>query len=77
MSLVELTIAAGEGEGGGRGAKSDDREKAWPSVNHSILSNETLTDLPRFSYCGEDWDGAPQSPEENQGLGTHSAIKWD
>ncbi len=34
MSPVELT----GGVGGRRGAKSYDREKAWPSVNHSILS---------------------------------------
>jgi hypothetical protein len=27
-----------EGGGDGRGAKSYDSEKAWPSVNHSILS---------------------------------------
>ncbi len=27
-----------EGEGGGRGAKSFDREKAWSSINLSILS---------------------------------------
>ncbi len=28
----------GEGGGGGRGAKLSDREKAWSSLNHSILS---------------------------------------
>jgi hypothetical protein len=28
----------GGGKGEGRGAKSYDRKKAWPSVNHSILS---------------------------------------
>ncbi len=27
-----------EGGGDGRGAKSYDREKAWPSLNHSIIS---------------------------------------
>ncbi len=33
------TICWGEmGEGGGRGAKSYDRKKAWSSINHSILS---------------------------------------
>ena len=26
------------GEGGGRGAESYDRRKAWPSINRSILS---------------------------------------
>jgi hypothetical protein len=26
------------GGGGGRGAKSYDREKVWPSIRHSILS---------------------------------------
>jgi hypothetical protein len=28
----------GERGRGGRGAKSYDREKAWPSINHPILS---------------------------------------
>jgi hypothetical protein len=28
----------GEGEGGGGGAQSYDREKAWSSINHSLLS---------------------------------------
>ncbi len=36
QSPVELTD--GRGGGGGRGAKSNDIEKAWPSINHSILS---------------------------------------
>jgi hypothetical protein len=27
-----------KGGGGGRGAKSYEREKAWPSINHSIFS---------------------------------------
>jgi hypothetical protein len=26
-----------KGQGGGRGAESDDGKKAWPSINHSIL----------------------------------------
>jgi hypothetical protein len=26
------------GEGGGRGAESYEHRKAWPSINHSILS---------------------------------------
>jgi hypothetical protein len=30
------------GGGGEGGAKSYDREKAWPSINHSILSGENL-----------------------------------
>jgi hypothetical protein len=33
-------LLTGEEGGGGRGAKSDDREKAWSSINHSILSGE-------------------------------------
>ncbi len=28
----------GEGEGGGRGAESFDRKKAWLSMNHLILA---------------------------------------
>ncbi len=35
MSPVELTDGRG-GLGGGRGA--NDREKAWPSINNSVLS---------------------------------------
>jgi hypothetical protein len=31
-------VAFTDGRGVGRGAKSYDREKAWPSLNHSILS---------------------------------------
>ncbi len=31
-------LLTGDGERGERGAKSDDCEKAWPSMNHSILS---------------------------------------
>jgi hypothetical protein len=31
------------GEGGGRGAGSYDREIAWPSINHSILSCSPIT----------------------------------
>jgi hypothetical protein len=27
-----------DGKGGGRGAQSSDRKKAWPSINHSIPS---------------------------------------
>jgi hypothetical protein len=37
---VELTDGREGGRlGGGRGAKSYDREKAWSSINHSILSD--------------------------------------
>jgi hypothetical protein len=42
MALVELKLT-GEGRKGGggwSGAKSYDREKAWPSIKHSILSEE-------------------------------------
>jgi hypothetical protein len=35
VSPVELTNGRG-----GRGAKTYDDEKAWPSINHSILSAE-------------------------------------
>ncbi len=31
-------LPTGEGGGDGGGAKSYDGEKAWPSINHSILS---------------------------------------
>ncbi len=39
MSPVELTLWGGGG--GGHGAKSNDREKAWSSINHSMLSEAT------------------------------------
>ncbi len=41
VSLVELTDRWG-GEGDGRGVKSNVREKAWHTINHSILSALTL-----------------------------------
>ncbi len=36
VSQVDLTD--GKRVGGGRGANSQDGEKAWPSINHLILS---------------------------------------
>ncbi len=45
LSPVELT----DRRGGGRGAKSYDRRKAWPSINHLILSAVYLTTLKRHS----------------------------
>jgi hypothetical protein len=36
--LVELTDGCGGGARGGGGAKWYGRKKAWPSINHSILS---------------------------------------
>ncbi len=46
---VELTY--GRGGGGGGGAKSYDGEKAWSSINHSILSALVQTAKPRTSAC--------------------------
>ncbi len=37
----EATCWRESGEGGGRGAESYDHIKAWPSINHSILSGES------------------------------------
>ncbi len=37
-ALVELTDGRGGGRRGWGGAKSYDDEKAWSSINHSILS---------------------------------------
>ncbi len=34
----ETTCSRERGEGGGRGAESYDRKKAWSSINHSMLS---------------------------------------
>ena len=44
-------LTAVTGEGSGRGAKSYDREKAWPSFNHPILSGASsiFLVLPSFS----------------------------
>ncbi len=36
VSPVDLTDGRG---GSGRGAKSENRKKAWPSINHSVLSD--------------------------------------
>jgi hypothetical protein len=33
------------GEGGGGGAKSYDIEKAWPDINHSILSDSVYSEV--------------------------------
>jgi hypothetical protein len=42
-------LLSGDGEGGaGGGAKSDDSEKDWSSINHSILSAFLLAS---FSLC--------------------------
>jgi hypothetical protein len=38
QSLVQLLDR--RGGGGGRGAESFDRKKAWPSINRSILSGK-------------------------------------
>jgi hypothetical protein len=38
VSQAELTAGKGREGGGGRGAESYDSEKAWPCINHSILS---------------------------------------
>jgi hypothetical protein len=38
QSLVQLTDR--RGGGGGRGAESFDRKKAWPSINRSIQSGK-------------------------------------
>jgi hypothetical protein len=56
LSLFYVTVSpvdsssllTGVGGGRGRGAKSYDREKAWPSIHHSILSSPTTrqTSLP-------------------------------
>jgi hypothetical protein len=48
--------------GGGIGAESDDRKKAWPSINHSILSGQfspcypfkrAMTTFALFSSLGD------------------------
>ncbi len=42
LSLIvcrRSSLLTGEGGRGGRGAKSYEHEKAWPSINHSILSD--------------------------------------
>jgi hypothetical protein len=41
VAPVEFTDGRGGG-GGGRGAEFYDREKAWPSINHSMLSDVTI-----------------------------------
>ncbi len=41
-------ILTGEGEGGGRGANTYDCKKAWPSINHSVLSAS--------KYLAREWE---------------------
>jgi hypothetical protein len=36
----ERQVTGGKGAGGGRGAESYERNKAWPSINHSWLATE-------------------------------------
>ncbi len=40
--LDNLLTGEGGGEEGGRGAESYDRKKAWSSINHSILSAQSV-----------------------------------
>ncbi len=51
MSLVKLTEETGGM--GGRGAKSFDNEKAWPSINNSILSALELPSPTRPIQAGQ------------------------
>jgi hypothetical protein len=48
-SVIRDTCWWQKGGGGGRGAKPYDREKAWSSINHSILS---CSMYPNFSWQG-------------------------
>ncbi len=45
LSFSSSCVSSLLGDGGGRGAKSYDRGKAWSSINNSILSGLTLTKL--------------------------------
>ncbi len=38
VELADRGKGVGEGREAQRGDKSYDREKAWPSINHSVLS---------------------------------------
>jgi hypothetical protein len=38
---------------GGRGAKSYDREKAWSSINNSILSGLNVGQCSKIPLCAE------------------------
>ncbi len=46
-----LRLPTGRGGVVGRGAKSYDRENAWPSINHSILSHTSLAGSPGGNIC--------------------------
>ncbi len=50
VSPVELS--EGRGRGGGRRAKLDDRERACPSKNHSILSGSSVLDKENWRRAG-------------------------
>ncbi len=45
-----VATAGREGKGGGRGAQSYGREKAWPSRNHSILSAVQLVEWRIYTF---------------------------
>jgi hypothetical protein len=45
--MRHLVDGSGEERGGGDGAKSCDNEKAWSSINHSILSGGKVSQVLR------------------------------
>jgi hypothetical protein len=73
-------LTGGVGGRGGRGAKSYAREKAWPSVNHSILSGFMPSKL--ISSCGKHAN-MPRTLTQTYGespcmnLSYHNFIKRD
>ncbi len=67
---VELIPTGEVGGGGGRGAKSYDGEKAWSSVNHSILSG------PKISVGGSGGGGPWWRGALVEGGGAFTRVQW-
>ncbi len=65
--LFGTTCCRERGEGGGRGAESYDRKKAWSSINHSILS-DSLTNIVEKQCSG--------SVPVWYGSGSCSSLQW-
>jgi hypothetical protein len=59
------------GEGGGRGAESNDREKVWPSINHSILSAVIEGKDEEFTVSA-----ACPPGNTNQSTNKHQLPRW-
>jgi hypothetical protein len=75
-----LVMGEGGTEGGRRGAKSYDRDKAWPSLINSILSGDNQCCRGESAFCGyeplaEFCSSGPVKPFRIP-VGTWYSIPW-